>query len=650
MWKLALSLLLFLLAAAPPPDRHNPSNLLASRDEARQSLACRLFALLTPRAAYAQEDFDDAADNDADGDSAFDDDDAMDDFAENDDSEDESDRSTAERDDRDDDNDRSTTGLDDSREDNNGFTTESDEREESSDRLTAGQDDDQDDNRSVTGRDERDEDSDRLTAGRDSRRDNANSQRDDDDDFAFDDADDDGDSDDLELDDPDDNGGTGAGADEGFEADLDLDSDDNGGADEAVAAENEGDAEAASATDALARGGADGGGREAPSGSGAAAAAGDTFISLENDSFIDPEDNPSRLDNIAEDPDGDLHINGEMLVLVDATEYNEIVSKLQYRIIAEQRIKTLGQVLVRLQVPTRDFQTAAALISANAPGASIDYNHTYDLSNAAAPRSTDNIRRDSRIALNGARARIGMIDSGVDRFHPSLKQADLVIRDFSPQNTRQSFSHGTAIASLIVGDEANRFTGLMPEATLYAASVFGVSGKGRVRSTTEDLIRAIDWLTANAVPVISMSFAGPKNILLERIIKTASARGFTFIAAVGNDGPNAEPRFPSAYASVIAVTAVDENSRIYRRAVTGAHVEFSAPGVRVLAADDKNYAYANFTGSSFAAPYVAALIAARMPEHDPAGKAGVIDFYRKTAMDLGQAGRDNIYGFGLITY
>ena len=639
MWKLALSLLLFLSAAALPPDRHNPSNPLASRAEARQSLAWRLFALLPPRAAYAQEDFDDAADNDADGDndSAFGDGDAIGDFAENDDSEGDSNRSTAERndnqddddrftagfDERDDDNDRSTAGLDDSRDDNDGFTTESDEREDTSDRLTAGRDDS---------------------------RDNANARRDDDDDFAFDDADedDDGDNDEFELDDDEE---TGAEADEGLDADFDFDSDDNGDADEAIAADNEGAGGDDGAAEAPARGGTDRGGREAASGSGTAAAAGNTFRSPVDDTFTGPEDNPLRLDNIAEDPDGDLHINGEMLVLVDAAEYNEIVSKLQYRIIAEQRIKTLDQVLARLQVPTRDFQTAAQLISANAPGASIDYNHTYDLSNAgAAPQSTANIRRDSRIALNGARARIGMIDSGVDRFHPSLKQADLVIRDFSPQNTRQSFSHGTAIASLIVGDEANRFTGLMPEATLYAASVFGVSGKGRVRSTTEDLIRAIDWLTANAVPVISMSFAGPKNILLEKIIKTASAKGFTFIAAVGNDGPNAEPRFPSAYASVVAVTAVDENSRIYRRAVTGAHVEFSAPGVRVRAADDKNYAYANFTGSSFAAPYVAALIAARMPEHDPASKAGVIDFYRKTATDLGQAGRDNIFGFGLITY
>ena len=633
MWKLALSLLLFLSAAALPPDRHNPSNPLASRDEAGQSLIWRLFALLPPRAAYAEEDFDDAADDDADGDndSAFDDGDDMSDFAEDDDS----DRFTAERDENQDDNDRFTAGFD--------------ERDDDNDRATAGLDDSRDDDDgSTTENDEREDASDRLTAGRDASRDNANARRDDDDDFALDDADedDDGDNDEFELDDEE----TGAEADEGFDADFDFDSDDNDGADEAIAADNEGDGGDDGAADAPARGDPDRGGREAPSGSGTAATTSDTSRSLADDTFIDPEDNPLRLDNIAEDPDGDLHINGEMLILVDAAEYNEIVSKLQYRIIAEQRIKTLGQVLARLQVPTRDFQTAAQLISANAPGASIDYNHTYDLSNAGAPRTTADIRRDSRIALNGARARIGMIDSGVDRFHPSLKQADLVIRDFSPQNTRQSFSHGTAIASLIVGDEANRFTGLMPEATLYAASVFGVSGKGHVRSTTEDLIRAIDWLTANAVPVISMSFAGPKNILLEKIIKTASAKGFTFIAAVGNDGPNAEPRFPSAYASVVAVTAVDENSRIYRRAVTGAHVEFSAPGVRVRAADDKNYAYANFTGSSFAAPYVAALIAARMPEHDPASKAGVIDFYRKTAMDLGQAGRDNIYGFGLITY
>ena len=637
MWKLALSLLLFLSAVALPPDRHNPSNPLASRAEARQSLAYRLFALLPPRAAYAQEDFDDAADDAADGDndSAFDDGDGMDDFAEHDDSEGDSNRSTAERDDNQDDNDRFTAGFD--------------ERDDDNDRSTAGLDDSRDDNESFTTEsDEREDASDRLTAGRGGSRDNANARRDDDDDFAFDDVDedDDGDIDEFELDDEE----TGAEADEGFDADFDFDSDDNGDADEAIAADNEGDGRDDGAADAPARGGTDRGGREASSGSGTAAATSDTFTSLADDTFTGPEDSPLRLDNIAEDPDGDFHINGEMLVLVDAAEYNEIVSKLQYRIIAEQRIKTLGQVLARLQVPTRDFQTAAQLISANAPGASIDYNHTYDLSNAGAPRSTDNIQLDSRIALNGARARIGMIDSGVDRFHPSLKQADLVIRDFSPQNTRQSFSHGTAIASLIVGDEANRFTGLMPEATLYAASVFGVSGKGRVRSTTEDLIRAIDWLTANAVPVISMSFAGPKNILLEKIIETASAKGFTFIAAVGNDGPNAEPRFPSAYASVVAVTAVDENSRIYRRAVTGAHVEFSAPGVRVRAADDKNYAYANFTGSSFAAPYVAALIAARMPEHDPASKAGVIDFYRKTATDLGQAGRDNIYGFGLITY
>ena len=642
MWKLALSLLFFLPVAALLPDLHT-SNPLASREDGRGSPVFRIVSLLPLQAVYALEDFDDdSADGDADGDdgfdSDFDDDDATDDFAGNDDSRDDSEGFSAGRDDGGDDSDRFTAGRDDSGDDSNRFTTGRDDSRDDSDRLP-------------TGRDDSGDDSNRFTAGRDDSEDDTDSRRDDDDDFAFDDADaDDGDRDDFERDD---DGGIGDEADDGFETAFGFDSDDNddGNSDEGIEADNPSDAgDDGADDDALARGGEDGDDREQLDGN-AAAPESDTFISLESDTFIIPDDNPLRLDNIAQDPDGDPHINGEMLVLVDATEYNEIISKLQYRIIAEQRIKTLGQVLVRLQVPTRDFQTAAELISANAPGASIDYNHTYDLSNAGAALETGaDIRHDSRIALDGARVKIGMIDSGVDRFHPSLKQADLVIRDFSPKNTRTSFSHGTAIASLIVGNEESRFTGFIPTATLYAASVFGLSEKGHIRSTTEDLVRAIDWLTANSVPVISMSFAGPKNILLEKIIKTASAQGFTFIAAVGNDGPNAEPRFPSAYTSVIAVTAVDNSRRIYRRAVTGSHVEFSAPGVRVLAAHDKNYAYANFTGSSFAAPYVAALIAARIPAHDPVNKAGVIDFYRKTATDLGKEGRDNIFGFGLIRY
>lgn len=629
MWKLALSLLFFLHAAALLPlDLHNPSNPFASREAARQSLAFGIFALLPPQAVYAQEDFDDAGGDDFDtddGEGGFDFD------------------------------------FDDDNEDFTGDFAENDDSETDNERFPGGDDDE----------------ADSVTAGRDGfprREDDAGSRRDgdDDDDFApgeagdddndRDDfaADDDGDSDDLALDDAadsddfdrDDGAELGDEVEDDFGSAFDIDSDDdNDNGSEEVIAEDDASDDDGVDDDLITSGGEDGNDREEPAATLAEPAAEETFITPEDTAFAIPLANPLRLDNIAEDPDGDPHISGEILILVDAAEYAEIISKLPYRIIAERRIKTLGQVMARLQAPTRDFQAAARLISANAPGAVIDYNHTYDLSNAgAALEATANIRRDSRIALNGARVRIGMIDSGVDRFHPSLKQADLVIRDFSPQNTRKSFSHGTAIASLIVGDEANRFTGLIPEATLYAASVFGVSGQGRVRSTTEDLIRAIDWLTANSVPVISMSFAGPKNILLEKIIKTASGQGFTFIAAVGNDGPNAEPRFPSAYASVVAVTAVDDNRRIYRRAVTGSHVEFSAPGVRVLAANDKNYAYANFTGSSFAAPYVAALIAARMPAHDPANKAGVIDFYRKTATDLGQEGRDNIFGFGLIKY
>ena len=87
------------------------------------------------------------------------------------------------------------------------------------------------------------------------------------------------------------------------------------------------------------------------------------------------------------------------------------------------------------------------------------------------------------------------------------------------------------------------------------------------------------------------------------------------IAAAGNDGPRAEPAYPAAYDSVIAVTAVDRSGTIYRRAIRGAHVDLAAQGVEVWTAASVKGARWK-TGTSFAAPYVTAAVALWL-QHDP---------------------------------
>jgi subtilisin family serine protease len=145
-----------------------------------------------------------------------------------------------------------------------------------------------------------------------------------------------------------------------------------------------------------------------------------------------------------------------------------------------------------------------------------------------------------------------------------------------------------------------------------------------------------------------MSLMGADNALLARATAAAVDRGVVVVAAAGNDGPSGPPSFPAAYAGVIGVGAVDRRGRAYGGGNRGAHVDFAAPGVEVWAAGpDRGGAY--WTGTSFAAPFVAA--AAAWAIHDGAARdaAGVERALRAGAVDLGAPGRDPVFGWGLAT-
>jgi subtilisin family serine protease len=147
------------------------------------------------------------------------------------------------------------------------------------------------------------------------------------------------------------------------------------------------------------------------------------------------------------------------------------------------------------------------------------------------------------------------------------------------------------------------------------------------------------------VSVVNMSMSGPHDELLERAIADMSARGVLFVAAAGNGGPNGRPSYPAAYEQVIAVTAVDKNLRSYIHANHGDYIDVAAPGVGIWTALPgvlEGYQ----SGTSFAAPYVTAIVAA---VHGQVGDKSKEGFLKALAIrDLGQVGRDRVYGRGLV--
>ena len=161
------------------------------------------------------------------------------------------------------------------------------------------------------------------------------------------------------------------------------------------------------------------------------------------------------------------------------------------------------------------------------------------------------------------------------------------------------------------------------------------------------IVKGLDWAVSQKARVINMSFAGPKDPMLQQAIKAVHDKGIVLIAAAGNAGPKSPPLYPGADPNVIAVTATDEDDKTYTGANRGRYVAIAAPGVDILVpAPDGTYQLT--TGTSVAAAHVSG-VAALLLEKDPKLTPDEIrSILTSTAKTLGTKTRDDEFGYGLV--
>lgn len=344
-------------------------------------------------------------------------------------------------------------------------------------------------------------------------------------------------------------------------------------------------------------------------------------------------------------------IERDVWVILVPAEHAARIPTWGFTIRERRDLATLDRVLLRVAAPEdREIAQAALDLALDAPGTEVDFNHVYR------PGTDDDVEstlsgvpaRDRGVAVQppAAALAIGIVDTAVAREHEALRAADIVQRDFVPFEAERPTAHGTAVASVLVGEGAN----LRPQlrgGRVYAASVFFSDADGNDASTAASLAAAGEWLAAQGVRVVNMSLAGPPNRVLGAAIAALVERGVIVVAAVGNNGPHGEPLYPAAYPNVVAVTAVDAANRIYRYANRGPHVMFAALGVDVAVARSTG-GYGEQSGTSIAAPHAAAVIARAVFGRPAASRAAVLAELKSAARDLGAKDFDTLFGFGLV--
>lgn len=137
--------------------------------------------------------------------------------------------------------------------------------------------------------------------------------------------------------------------------------------------------------------------------------------------------------------------------------------------------------------------------------------------------------------------------------------------------------------------------------------------------------------------------------ILHEAVNKAYEQGVLLVAASGNDGNGKPVNYPAAYSSVVAVSATNEKNQLASFSTTGDEVEFSAPGTNITSTYLNQY-YATGSGTSQATPHAAAMFAL-LKQRDPAEtNVQLREEMRRNIVDLGTAGRDQQFGYGLIQY
>jgi subtilisin family serine protease len=336
---------------------------------------------------------------------------------------------------------------------------------------------------------------------------------------------------------------------------------------------------------------------------------------------------------------GQKVVRGEVLIIEPTAADLATAQSLKFRVGETETLGALQMQAVALHVPSgMRAVEALAILQAADPSGNFDLNHIYDPSGARVGSRTVSVQRQTFTAPQGLV--IGMIDAGIDKNHPALAHTEIIAGNVTGTESAPATAHGTAVASLLVGNDAN-FYGQLPGATLYAADVFGGLATG---GSALDIARALDWLAQNHVAVVNASLSGPPNRLLAEAVKAFVAHGHVLVAAAGNEGPAAPPSYPAAYSGVVGVTSVDANHRLQVDANRG-NVAFAALGVSVRAATLKK-GYDFFTGTSFAAPVVAARFALMVRAPDPQAVRDASSRLAKAALRLGEQAA---YGYGFVS-
>ena len=233
---------------------------------------------------------------------------------------------------------------------------------------------------------------------------------------------------------------------------------------------------------------------------------------------------------------------------------------------------------------------------------------------------------------------VAIIDTGCDMQLFNKNYYGKIVETYNVLNPGGNMvdedSHGTHIA------------GTIAEATPDNVKILPVkvATNGKVMYIT-DIIEAINYIVYyDKADVINMSFGGYYfSDAIYQAIEAANKENIISIAAAGNDNKSSE-FYPAAFNNTISIASVDSNLNKSDFSNYGSTITFSAPGTNILSINGTK------SGTSMATPHAVSAVAILKSYNKKISLDNTIELLKRYAIDLGENGYDNYYGYGLINF
>jgi len=232
---------------------------------------------------------------------------------------------------------------------------------------------------------------------------------------------------------------------------------------------------------------------------------------------------------------------------------------------------------------------------------------------------------------------VAIVDSGLDvslfnRSYPGkLKE---VYNALDPDAAMvDELGHGTHVA------------GTIAEATPSNVKIISVKVAVSKDFYTTDIIAAINYIAYyDKANVINMSYGGYAYSSAEyQAVAAANSKNIICVAAAGNDNIDSL-HYPSSFDNTISVSSVDSKFQKSDFSNYGSTVTFSAPGTSIVSINGTK------SGTSMATPHVTSAVAILKTFNKNITLEDSIALLKKHAIDLGDEGWDQVYGYGLINF